>query len=242
MDCVRKQSAGMRMARTAFGGLAVGDRPSRVSQVLIGLCAVAYVLQILPGSTVTTDFAFSPVLALVEPWRVLTAAFLHSPSSPLHILFNMYVLWTTGPYLEAQLGRVRFAVLYLLSAVGGSVFFLLLTGPLTGSWFGGTVGASGAVFGLFGAFFVVQQRLNRDVGPLLAVIAILFAFGFLQANVAWQAHLGGLVTGALAAGALAYAPRANRTLIQVAGLSAVAVLLALIFLAKVASVSTNVFY
>jgi len=197
----------------------------------------------VPGDFNFTDkFSFAPYYATAEPWRLLTGAFLHSPGSPFHILFNMYALWMTGPYLEALLGRVRFVVLYLLSAVGGSVGFLLLSSPSNGSqWVFGTVGASGAVFGLFGAFFMVQRRLNRSTGPLLAVIAINFAIGFLP-GIAWQAHLGGLVTGVLVAGVLAYAPRVNRTTIQAAGLLAVAVLLGLVFVVRVAGLPDNVLY
>jgi membrane associated rhomboid family serine protease len=241
VDCVREQSKGVRTARTPFGGAAVGNAAPRVTQAIIGLCVAAYLLQIIPDSTVTQDFAFVPEQAVAEPWRLLTAAFLHSPSSPVHILFNMYALWMTGPYLEALLGRVRFAALYLLSALGGSVFYLLLSSPSNGQqWVGGTVGASGAVFGLFGAFFIVQRRLNRDTGPLLAIIAINFAIGFLP-GIAWQAHLGGLITGVLTAGVLVYAPKVNRTTIQSAGLAVIAVLLGLVFIAKVASVSTNAF-
>jgi membrane associated rhomboid family serine protease len=241
VDCVREASKGSRTARTPFGAAVAGTTQPRVTQAIIGLCVAAYLLQILTDLNVTQDFKFAPVFALAEPWRLLTAAFLHSPSSPLHILFNMYALWMTGPYLEALLGRVRFAVLYLLSALGGSVVYLLLSSPENiGQWGGGTVGASGAVFGLFGAFFVVQRRLNRDTGPLLAIIAINFALGFLP-GVAWQAHLGGLITGLLAAGVLVYSPKLNRTTIQSAGLAAIAILLGLVFMAKVASVSTSVF-
>jgi len=245
---VREGAKGVRVARPPFGGTAVGNAPPRVTQAIIGLCVVAYLLQIslnsnVPGEFNFTDkFAFAPVYATAEPWRMLTAAFLHSPSSPLHILFNMYALWMTGPYLEALLGRVRFAVLYLLSALGGSVVYLLLADPSNvEQWFGATVGASGAVFGLFGAFFVVQRRLNRDTGPLLAIIAINFALGFLP-GIAWQAHLGGLVTGVLAAGVLVYAPKLNRTMIQSAGLAAIVVLLGLVFVAKIAGLPSNVLY
>ena len=242
MDCVRDGSKGVRRARTPFGGTAVGNAAPRVTQAIIGLCAAAYLLQILPNSTVTENFAFIPYYATAEPWRLLTAAFLHSPSSPLHILFNMYALWLTGPYLESLLGRVRFAALYLLSALGGSVFYLLLASPTNDNqWFGGTVGASGAVFGLFGAFFIVQRRLNRDTGPLIAIIVINFVFGFLP-GIAWQAHLGGLITGVLTAGVLVYAPKLNRTTIQSAGLAAIAVLLGLVFFAKIAGLPSNVLY
>ena len=133
----------MRSARTPFGGAAVGNAAPRVTQAIIGVCVAAYLLQILPDSTVTADFKFAPFYATAEPWRLLTSAFLHSPSSPLHILFNMYALWMTGPYLEALLGRVRFAALYLLSALGGSIVYLLLSSPDNeGAWFGGTVGVT----------------------------------------------------------------------------------------------------
>jgi membrane associated rhomboid family serine protease len=242
VDCVREGQKGMRTARTPFGGAVADTTAPRVTQAIIGLCAAAYLLQVLPDSAVTDDFRFVPALATEEPWRLLTSAFLHAPNSPLHILFNMYALWMTGPYLEALLGRVRFTALYLLSALGGSVVYFLLASPFNANqWFGGSVGASGAVFGLFGAFFIVQRRLNRDTGPLLAIIGINFVFGFLP-GIAWQAHLGGLITGILAAGVLVYAPRPNRTLIQSAGLGAVVLLLGLVFIVKIASLPTNALY
>jgi membrane associated rhomboid family serine protease len=148
----------------------------------------------------------------------------------------------TGPYLEALLGRVRFAALYLLSALGGSVVYFLLSSPSNvGQWLGGTVGASGAVFGLFGAFFVVQRRLNRSTGPLIAIIAINFVIGFLP-GIAWQAHLGGLITGVSTAAVLVLAPKLNRTTIQSAGLAAITLLLVLVFVAKIASLPSNVLY
>jgi membrane associated rhomboid family serine protease len=237
VDCVRQQAKGTRAVRTAFGGTMPGARPW-VTQTIIGLCVAAFLLQKLPGSTVTQNYEFAPVYATAEPWRLLTAAFLHAPDQPLHILFNMYALWLTGPYLEILLGRVRFALLYLVSAIGGSVGFLLLSSPDGANWNAGTVGASGAVFGLFGAYFIVQRRLNRDTGPLLAIIAINFALGFLP-GVAWQAHLGGLVTGLVTSAVLVYAPKANRTQVQIVGLAAIVVLICLVFAVKVASVPTG---
>ncbi|HST83109.1 MAG TPA: rhomboid family intramembrane serine protease [Kineosporiaceae bacterium] len=243
MDCVRAGAKSTRTARTPFGAVAsAGNAAPRITQAIIGLCAAAYVLQILPDSNVTNDFRFAPAYATAEPWRLVTSAFLHSPSSPLHILFNMYALWMTGPYLEALLGRIRFAALYLLSAVGGSVGYFLLANPSNvNQWYGGAVGASGAVFGLFGAFFIVQRRLNRDTGPLIAIIAINFVFGFLP-GIAWQAHLGGLITGLLTAGVLVYAPKPNRTVMQTAGLVAIVLLLGLAFLVKIVSLPANALY
>jgi membrane associated rhomboid family serine protease len=238
VDCVRQQSKGVRTARTAFGGTVSGSSRPWVTQTIIALCVLAYIAQKLPGSTVTQDYEFAPFYATSEPWRLLTAAFLHAPNQPLHIVFNMYALWLTGPYLESLLGRVRFAALYLISAIGGSVGYLLLADPLGDNWGVGTVGASGAVFGLFGAFFIVQRRLNRDTGPLVAIIVVNFVFGFLP-GVAWQAHLGGLVTGLVTAAVLVYAPKPNQTRLQLAGLAAVVVLIGLVFAVKVASVPTG---
>jgi membrane associated rhomboid family serine protease len=236
VDCVREQNKGVRTARTPFGAtLTQGGRPV-VTLSIIGICAVAWLLQ-QTNDQVTNDFSFFPPFALSEPWRLVTAAFLHSPSSPLHILFNMYALWMTGPYLEQLFGRARFVALYLVSAVGGSIGYLLLASPgFDGSWVTSTVGASGAVFGMFGAFFVVQRRLNRDATQVLVLIGLNFALGFVVPNIAWQAHLGGLVTGVVTAAALAYAPRNNRTTVQVAGVAGVIVLLAAAYAIKLSTV------
>lgn len=237
VDCVRNQARGARPARTVFGGVASAgsDRPV-VTIGIIAACVIAYVLQRIDPA-VTADYKFSPFLSVSEPWRLITSAFLHSPTGvPLHILFNMYALWMVGPYLEQLFGRARYLALYLICALGGSVGYLLLTSPGNYSqWYGGAVGASGAVFGLFGAFFIVQRRLNRDTGPVIAVLVVNFALGFLP-NVAWQAHVGGLVTGLLATAALAYAPRVNRTAIQAGALAGVVVLLGVLFAVKVGTV------
>jgi membrane associated rhomboid family serine protease len=233
---VRQQAKGTRAARTVFGGRAGASSRPWVTLTILGLCVLAYVAQKLPGSTVTERFELYPPFATSEPWRLITAAFLHAPNQPLHILFNMYALWLTGPYLETLLGRVRFGLLYLISALGGSIGYLLLANPTGASWATPTVGASGAVFGLFGAWFVVQRNLNRDTGPLIGIIVVNLIFGFIVPGIAWQAHLGGLATGALAAAVLVYAPKANRSRLQFGGLLAVAVLLGLVFAVKVATV------
>lgn len=234
VDCVREQARGVREARTTFGGRPVDGRPV-VTLTLVAASVLAYLAQqAVPGFS--GRFAFYPVLAATEPWRFLTAAFLHSPSWVLHIVFNMYALWLLGPYLESLLGRLRFAVLYLVAALGGSVGYLLFASPLTDSWVTPVVGASGAVFGLFGALVVVQRRLGRRLGQIAVVLGINAVLGFVVPGIAWQAHLGGLVTGAALAAAFAYAPRARRTAVQVAGtvgVTSAVVLLALLKLALV---------
>jgi membrane associated rhomboid family serine protease len=211
---------------------------------IIGLCVAAFGLQlVVPADASAQDFTsrfmFVPALALSEPWRFLTSAFLHSPGFLLHIAFNMYALWLVGPYLEGLLGRARFAAVYLLSALGGSVGVLLLAVPTdeSGSWFRPVVGASGAVFGLWGALIVINRRLGRDSAGMIALIVINGVIGFFpNLNIAWQGHLGGLVTGVAAAAVIAYAPKQRRRLLHPVGLVAVAVVLLGLVAVKVATV------
>lgn len=230
VDCVAEAARAAPVARTTFGGRVRGGAPV-VTYTLMGISVALFLLQQVSGGLVEALLAFYPSLAGDQPWRFLTAAFLHSSGNVLHIAFNLYALYLTGPYLEQVLGRLRFAVLYLLSAVGGSVGYLLVAGLDAP----GTVGASGAVFGLFGALLLVQRRLGRQTGQVVAILVINGVLGFVLPNVAWQAHLGGLVTGAAIAAVMTGAPAGRgassaatarrRTTVQAAGVVAVALLL-----------------
>jgi membrane associated rhomboid family serine protease len=223
VDCVREQARGSRAVRTPFGGRPTDGRPL-ATYTIIGLCVLVFLLQQVPTLSVTTDLAFVPGLAADEPWRFVTTAFLHAPNFLLHIVFNMIALWQVGPALEHLLGRARFIALYLISAVGGSVGFLLLADPTDPfSWYRPVVGASGAVFGLFGATVLVLRKLRLDARPLIGVIAVNAVLGFVIQGIAWQAHLGGLVAGTAVTAAFVYAPAQRRTAVQAAGVVAVAV-------------------
>lgn len=216
VDCVREARDAAPPTRTVLGAPVRAGRPV-VTLTIIALCAVSYLLQITLGwEEWTSRWAFAPVLGDVEPWRFLTSAFMHS-DQPLHILMNMYALWIVGPELERMLGRLRFVALYVLSAVGGSVAVLLFSDPSSWSWITATVGASGAVFGLFGAILVVLRRLRRDARGMLIIIALNFAIGFFVPNISWQGHLGGLVTGTVVGGLYAFAPREHRRVVGVIG-------------------------
>lgn len=207
VDCVREAAARTPANRTIFGGVARQGRPV-VTLTLIGLCVVSYLLQQVTD-TWTRDLLFAPVVGEQEPWRFLTAAFLHAPNQPFHLLFNMVALWSVGPFLEQAFGRWRYLVLYLLSALGGSVMFMALASFPQG-WVTGLYGASGAVFGLFGAVLVVLRRVGRSAGAIIGVIAINAVLGFVLPGVAWQAHLGGLIVGAALGAVFAYTPRARQ--------------------------------
>jgi membrane associated rhomboid family serine protease len=236
VDCVRQQSRGVRSARTVFGGNAGAARPL-VTEAIIAVCVAVFVLQWVSKDRVTFDLSFYPPEAVNQPYRFLTAAFLHSTSFILHIAFNLYALWMVGPYLERLLGRAQYAVLYLLSAVGGSVGYFLLVSPGSENWATGALGASGAVFGLFGAWFVVNRRLGRDVTGIVALVVINGALGFLP-GIAWQAHLGGLVTGLVITALFAYLPR-NRPALRWSALAGVAVLLVVVVLVRVQTLPEN---
>lgn len=243
VDCVRQQGKTMWTARTIFGGRA-GNASPRVTQGVIAACVGAFAFQLILGDGFTDALAYVPGYTLAEPWRMLTAAFLHSPGFLLHIVFNLYALWMIGPYLESLLGTVRFAALYLLSALGGSVGFFVLAEPGVDSlsWYARAVGASGAIFGLFAALLLVNRRLGRDSAGIIGMIVINGALGFMPGlNIAWQAHLGGLIAGALAAGVFAYAPTQRRSVLHPLGLAAVLVLLLALTAIKVALVPAGLF-
>jgi membrane associated rhomboid family serine protease len=206
-ECVGEGAKTVRQARTQFGGMPVNTPV--VTYVLIGINVVMFALQMLAPGLERELVLFSPAVADGEWYRLLSSAFLHY--GPMHIVFNMWALYVIGPPLEIALGRLRFSSLYLMSALGGSVVVYLL------STLGGqTAGASGAVFGLFGATFVVGRRLNMDTRWVIGLIAINLVITFVVPNISWQGHLGGLVTGAAIAAAYAYAPRKHRSAIQIA--------------------------
>jgi membrane associated rhomboid family serine protease len=205
-ECVGEGAQDVRQVRTQFGG--VPSNTPLVTYVLIGINVVMFALQMLVPQLERELVLNSVAVADGEWYRLLTSAFLHY--GPMHIIFNMWALYVIGPPLEAALGRLRFVALYVMSALGGSVVVYLLS-----SLGAATAGASGAVFGLFGATFVVGRRLNMDTRWVIGLIVINLVITFVVPNISWQGHLGGLVTGAVVAAAYAYAPRKNRNAVQI---------------------------
>jgi membrane associated rhomboid family serine protease len=128
-------------------------------------------------------------LAAGEWWRLVTAGFIHS--GLIHIGFNMLLLWWFGAPLEQGLGRGRYVALYAVSLLAGSAGALLFS-PQTP-----TVGASGAVFGLFGAAFVLERQAGITRGPAFTIIVLNLVLSFVIPGISIGGHLGGLVGGAL---------------------------------------------
>nr|WP_245981664.1 rhomboid family intramembrane serine protease [Streptomyces reniochalinae] len=221
-ECVRSGSGtghapGANRPRTVAGGRVTAD-PRLVTKVLLGLNVAVFIAVqavgnrlldrlLLFGQAVTEPYGPLEGVAEGQWWRLLTSMFLHQEI--WHILMNMLGLWFLGPPLEAALGRVRFAGLYLLSGLGGGAVTFLLASPQQAS-----LGASGAIFGLFGATAVLMRRLRYDMRPILILLAINLVFTFTWRNIAWEAHVGGLVTGLVLAYAMVHAPREKRALVQ----------------------------
>jgi membrane associated rhomboid family serine protease len=230
-DCVNTAAKTVRQPRTQFGGVPAAT--PLVTYVLIAVNVVMFVLQTMSADLQRELVLFSPAVADGDWYRLLTSAFLHYGVT--HILFNMWALYVVGPPLEVALGRLRFIALYGLSALGGSVLVYLLS-----SVNAGTAGASGAVFGLFGATFVVGKRLNMDVRWVIGLIALNLVITFVIPNISWQGHIGELVTSAAIAAAYAYAPRKSRNLVQVAATVAILVVFALLIWWRTADLLASV--
>lgn len=202
VDCAASAAASRPQVRTVFGGVSRGSAPVVTISIMV-VCVVLEALRwIAPDlwMRIASELIFVPSWGLVQPYRFFTSTLLHS--GIWHLAFNMYALWLIGQQLEALLGRARFFALYFLAAVGGSVAYLAIAGVDAA----GVVGASGGVFGLFAAFAVFMRRLGRDPKPILLIIGINVVLGFVISNIAWQAHLGGLIVGGLVAAVFARVP------------------------------------
>jgi membrane associated rhomboid family serine protease len=199
-----------------------GQRQPVITYGIMAICIIVYLLQQVTGgiqSPIYQWLAYYPPLTATEPWRMLTAAFVHSPQSILHIAFNMYSLYIFGPMLENMLGRARYIALFLITALGSSVAVLLLAPTVV------VIGASGAIYGLLGAYFVIARRLGANSSQLLIVIALNLGLSFVVPGIAWQAHIGGLITGAALALIFMATRHRSRHRLQVAGLAGVTAIL-----------------
>ena len=195
-------------ARSAFGA-PLGQGLPVITIGIIGLCVVLFLADQVTGHQLTIDLGFAPWFAKAEPWRVVTGAFMHA--SFLHLFLNMYCLWAVGSFLEQMLGRARYVVLFFTGALGGHLAVLAWARLVDQSAFGGiTVGASGAVFGMFGASLVLGRRLGRDLTGIATVVGINLVLSFVMVRVSWQGHVGGLLTGSAIAAVYAFAPAAKR--------------------------------
>jgi membrane associated rhomboid family serine protease len=181
-------------------------RPGRtpvVTYTLIGICLFVYLLQQAdPGFT--GRYGLIPFAVEQGQYaRLLTAAFLHA--GLLHLATNMITLYIVGAPLERVLRPARYLTVYVLSALGGSLLSVWLSPE-----FSVGVGASGAIFGLFGALVVLRRQVGAEAGGLAVLIGLNLVISFTVPNISWQAHIGGLITGALVALAMTGVDRLTR--------------------------------
>ncbi|AVV41679.1 rhomboid family intramembrane serine protease [Streptomyces sp. ID05-04B] len=221
-SCVREGSGtghapNASQPRTIAGGAVAAD-PHLVTKVLIGLnLAVFLLVQVRPsvlenlaiiGQWPPAPFRPTEGVAEGEWYRLVTSMFTHE--AIWHFAFNMLSLWWLGGPLERALGRTRYLALYFVSGLAGSALAYLLASPGTV-----TYGASGAIYGLFGATAVLMRHLRYDMRPIIALLVINLIFTFSPGtNISWQGHVGGLVAGLVVGAAMVYAPRERRALVQ----------------------------
>lgn len=210
IDCLQHADVGQRCPECAEVQPAataatkqVDRRTTPVTFWLLGANVAIFLLMVLPslGGLVYEQMAQSNyfIFASDQWWRIITAAFLHSDI--VHLLFNMWALYLFGPSLERHGGSVAYLVLYMASAAaGGLLYFLLGSASIDAP---PAVGASGAIFGLFGAWLVAAFQARRtsfgqqQLRSMLTLLAINLAFPFFMPRIAWEAHVGGLIAGAL---------------------------------------------
>lgn len=177
------------------------------NQLLLLLVAIYLALQIYPNleehlflfnRAILSDGQIHGV-AEGEWWRLITAGFLHA--GLMHLLFNCLALYTLGTPFEAFYGRTRYVILLLISLVAGSYASITFNAENQVS-----VGASGAIFGLFGALLVVGRSLGAETRPTLTLLAINTVIAIAVPNIDWRAHLGGLAGGVVVAAVYKFIP------------------------------------
>ena len=167
---------------------------SAVLTLITVICAF-YLWELLDSGIIGTFALYGiDLLKVTNEWyRLITVALVHDNSStiPIHLAFNMIALHSLGTPIETFLGRTKFLAIFFFSLIAAS-----LTSSMYLGYNGYSIGVSGAVFGLFGAWVVVGRKIGVEVKSTLVIIGLNFALGFTIGGVDWHAHLGGLVAGA----------------------------------------------
>ncbi|MFJ2368120.1 rhomboid family intramembrane serine protease [Microbacterium sp. NPDC087665] len=237
-ECMKKErknrTPAQKRAERRWGGRNTAMAVTRsgkpvVTYALLAVTSLLGLIGLIPGigEQINSQLAFYapylyPSLSLLsfEPWRLLTALFVHGGF--IHLALNMLALWLIGQSLEPMLGRARFLALYLISGLGGSVMVALIApGQLT-------VGASGAIFGMMAALLIIGRHIGANVTGLLVILGVNFAFGFFNSGISWQAHLGGAIVGALVALIIVATKRREQRIWQILGLAGLTVALLVI--------------
>lgn len=168
-----------------------------ITQVLVGINVVVFlalrILALFPEAYTSTiiHLEMIPRQSFTNPWMLITAGFMHE--GIFHLVMNMLALYVVGREMEKLLGHWAFLGLYLVSLLGGNVAFALWPGNLMTP----VIGASGAIYGLFGALMTVYRRVGMQTRGTAIFLFVLLFLPMFWGNIAWQAHVGGFIVGAL---------------------------------------------
>lgn len=161
-------------------------RTGKGTGTIIGINALVFLADLASGGNVQNLLALSSATAFSQPWTLVTYGFAHSGF--IHIILNLYSIWIFGEVLENILGLKKFVTLYMGSVIGGG----LAVAFFSSYW---VIGASGGVFGLMAAYFVVMRAMGYRSSQMLVLIAINIFMGFTIPGVSMEAHIGGLLAG-----------------------------------------------
>jgi rhomboid protease GluP len=186
-----------QIVRTRF---TLSQYPSLFTYILIALNVVVYILTRVSEDLLVLLIQYNPAILQGQYWRLFTSMFLHDPTNILHIALNMLSLFFVGRFVEILFGKWRYLLIYFLAGLGGNILYLILSpgGPPS-------LGASGAIFGVFGALGVFYLLNRRAMGPgmlsnWLLWLTLNLVLGFAGgANINMLAHIGGLVVGMIVA-------------------------------------------
>lgn len=189
-------------------------RVAPVTSLLMLLNALAFLAQQSTGDTLTRlGLLYGPAVAEGQWWRLLSSGFLHD--GILHVGFNMYLLYMLGRELERGFGSLRFSLMYFGSLFGAALAVMLF------DWPDATLGASGAVLGLAGAFALAlhERGIPPQRSPLFGLVILNLALPLLLPGISFWGHFGGVIAGALMAYLLIWIPMRSRTTSAATGVS-----------------------
>jgi membrane associated rhomboid family serine protease len=224
-ECIKEGRKTVRQPRTIVGARVSADSP--VTRLILGINVAVFALAFLQvgGADVATGLPAIVAKLGMRPlfiafqgdyYRLITDAFLHEQI--LHFGFNMYALLLLGDQVERVLGRWRYVSLYFAAALSGSAASYCFLAPNSVG-----LGASGAIFGLFGAIFVIQRRIGADNQQIVVILLLNLFLGFVIPGIDWRAHVGGLVAGALITAGYVHVGRGARRSAVHAGIVAIVV-------------------
>jgi rhomboid protease GluP len=166
-----------------------------VVSTLLAINLIVYILSVLPSigdQIIGYGLAFNAAIAAGEWWRLITAVFLHGGIT--HIIFNMFSLFVFAPELEKMVGRGKFLLIYFAAGIGGNILTFVLQDSFYAS-----LGASGAIFGVFGAYLGLvahtRNRIPQLKQVILPIVIVSIVMTFLSSNINITAHLGGMAIG-----------------------------------------------